>query len=64
MALAHQKQFDEAERLASEASAIGQAMRPPQGEQFATQIDQIRKLRSTAETSGKNPWFTPSKPQD
>ena len=63
-ALAHQKQFDEAERLASEAIAIGQAMRPPQGGQFATQLDQIRKLRSPAGTSGTNPWFTASKPQD
>jgi hypothetical protein len=45
MALAQQKQFDEAEKLATEAIAIGKAMRPPQSDWFTDQLEQIRKMR-------------------
>lgn len=43
-ALARQRQFDDAERMAREAVAIGQQMRPSQAEQFTRQLEQIRKM--------------------
>jgi hypothetical protein len=46
LALSRQRQFDDAERVASEAVAIGQQMRPSQAEQFARELEQIRKLKA------------------
>jgi tetratricopeptide (TPR) repeat protein len=67
MAMAQQRQFDEAEKLASEAVAISKAMRPPQAEAFTSQLEQIRKMRNApkqAPANGNNPWFHQSKLQD
>jgi Cdc6-like AAA superfamily ATPase len=67
MALAQQRQFDEAEKLATEAIVIAQAMRPPQGDVFTNQLEQIRKMRTASPTNpanGTNPWFHQSKPKD
>ena len=44
-ALARRRQFDEAERLAREAVAIGEPMQPRQV-QFAQQLEQIRQMRN------------------
>jgi tetratricopeptide (TPR) repeat protein len=46
MAFARQKQFDEAERLANEAVAIGQKMRPNQSNVFTAQLEQIRRMKA------------------
>jgi Tetratricopeptide repeat len=65
MALAQQKQFDEAEKLAVEAVGIGKGMRPPQNDAFAGQLEQIRQMRTAAQQApadGNNPWFHRSKP--
>jgi tetratricopeptide (TPR) repeat protein len=48
MALARQLQFDEAERLAAEALAIGQSARPPVADPLADQLRQIRQMRKAA----------------
>jgi tetratricopeptide (TPR) repeat protein len=58
-ALARQRQFDEAERLASEAVVIAQSMRPSQAEQFTRQLGEIRKMRTAAESkpTGQSKWF-------
>jgi hypothetical protein len=66
MALAQQRQFDEAEKLATEAVAIAKAMRPPQGDAFTSQLAQIRKMRTAHPTpaNGSNPWFRQSKLQN
>jgi tetratricopeptide (TPR) repeat protein len=45
-AFARQEQFDEADRFAREAVAIGQAAGPPFNEQFSRQLEQIRDMRS------------------
>jgi tetratricopeptide (TPR) repeat protein len=66
-ALAQQRQFDEAEKLATEAVAISTAMRPPQGTMFTNQLEQIRKMRTASQTSPateNNPWFRRSKSQN
>jgi hypothetical protein len=66
MAMAHQRQFDEAEKLATEAVAIAKSMRPPQGDPFTSQLEQIRKMRAApqpAPADGNNPWFRRSNPQ-
>ncbi len=47
--LAREQQFDEAERLAREAVAIGQQMHPSQAAQFTPQLETIRKMRAGAE---------------
>jgi hypothetical protein len=68
MALTQQRQFDEAEKLAAEAIAIATAMRPPQGNMFANQLEEIRKMRAAPPSNppnpsnGNNPWFHQSKP--
>lgn len=63
MALAQQKQFDEAERLAAEAVAIAKAMRPPQDYPFTAQLGQIRQMRNApAPVDGSNPRLHRSKP--
>lgn len=67
MALAQQRQFDEAEKLATEAVAISKAMRPPQGDMFTNQLEQIRKMRNASQpnpANGNNRWFQQSKQQD
>jgi hypothetical protein len=67
MVLAQQRQFDEAEQLATDAVAIGQASRPPQDDMFANQLAQIRKMREAPQANSNravNPWFTQSKPKD
>jgi tetratricopeptide (TPR) repeat protein len=64
-ALAQQRQFDEAERLAAEAIAIANAMRPPQGNIFGNQLEQIRKMKAAPASNppnGNNPWFHQFKP--
>lgn len=61
MILAQQRQFDEAERLATEAVAIGK------GVVFQQELEQIRKMRTAPipkAASGNNPWFQKSKPQN
>jgi hypothetical protein len=62
-ALANARQFEEAERLAGEAVAIGRRVNPAQAKMFAVQAEQIGKMRAAAE-SGKKPgnpdgshWF-------
>src|ERR1017187_9275302 len=47
-ALARQREFDEAERVANEAVAIGKQMRPSQTEQFTKQLEEIRKMKTAA----------------
>ena len=47
-ALARQREFDEAERVANEAVAIGKQMRPSQTEQFTRQLEEIRKMKPAA----------------
>jgi hypothetical protein len=49
-AFAMARQFDEAERLANEAVAVGQAMRPPRTDLFARQAEQIRRMKAAAES--------------
>jgi hypothetical protein len=49
-AFANVRQFDEAERLANEAVAVGKRMRPPQTKLFAPQIEQIRRMKTAAES--------------
>ena len=53
-AFANARQFDEAERLANEAVAVGEGMRPPQTKLFASQVEQIRRMKTAAE-SGSAP---------
>ena len=66
LALARQRLFDEAERLANEAVAIGQTMRHPQPNLFAPQLEQIRQMKAAPQSlgrwinksaNGSNPWF-------
>jgi hypothetical protein len=67
LALAQQWQFDEAEKLATEAVAISKSMRPPQGDAFTSQLEQIRKMRTSPQpnpANGNNPWFHQSKLQN
>jgi tetratricopeptide (TPR) repeat protein len=45
LALTRQEQFDEAERVANEAVAIGQQMRPSRAQQFTQQLQLIRKMK-------------------
>jgi hypothetical protein len=49
-AFANARQFDEAEGLASEAVAAGERMRPPQAKLFASQVEQIRRMKTAAES--------------
>ena len=51
MALAQERQFDEAERLAIEAVAISKVMLPPQADAFTNQLQQIRKMRAAAQSN-------------
>jgi tetratricopeptide (TPR) repeat protein len=52
--LANHGQFDEAERLAEEAVAIGQAARPKQQVDFAQRrLEEIRRMRTAGEPSGR-----------
>jgi hypothetical protein len=53
-ALAVQGQFDEAERLAAEAVAIGQAMKGqgPWNQQFDRTLEQIRRMRAAQQKGG------------
>jgi len=63
MALAQQRQFDEAEKLATEAVAISKTLRPPQGEMFTNQLEQIRKMRNAPQptpANGNSRWFQQS----
>jgi hypothetical protein len=53
-AFAKARQFDEAEGLANEAVAVGEGMRPPQTKLFAPQVEQIRRMKTAAE-SGSAP---------
>lgn len=55
MALASAGQFDEAERLAQEALAVGQALRPPGTDPFQYQAEQIRRLKADAELAPARP---------
>ena len=48
MALAQQKNFEDAERLAMEAVAIGKAAQPLDEVTFAAQLLQIRQMRAQA----------------
>jgi len=67
MALAQQRQFDEAEKLATEAVTISKAMRPPRGDMFENQLEQIREMRRAPQpnpANGNNRWFQQSKQQD
>ncbi|MBZ5724887.1 MAG: tetratricopeptide repeat protein [Acidobacteriia bacterium] len=50
-ALARQRQFEEAERLATEGLAIGGSLRPPQAEHFAAQVEEIRRMKTAAQAS-------------
>ena len=50
MALASAGQFDEAERIAQEAIAAGDAMHPPRGEMFRSQAAQIQRMKAAAES--------------
>jgi len=50
LAFANARQFDEAERLANEAVSIGERVRPAQTKLFASQADQIRRLKTGAES--------------
>lgn len=56
MHLAQHKEFDEAERLAEEAVAIGESAHPPQGNDFAQQLQQIRSMRKQKDTAPSH-WF-------
>jgi len=49
-AFARAQRFEEAERLANEAVAIGERMRPPQANLFAPQVEQIRRMKAAAES--------------
>ncbi len=51
MAFATAGQFDEAERLAGEATAVAQAARPPQPDLFRGQAEQIARMKSGLPTS-------------
>lgn len=65
MALARQGQFDEAERLANEAVAIGQRLRPPQPNMFAAQLEEIARMKTAPEFKGPgNPWFDAAQPRE
>lgn len=59
LALARQRQFDEAERVANEAIAIGQQMRPSQAEQFTRQLEEIRKMKAAppSKPASGSKWF-------
>jgi hypothetical protein len=66
MALAQHGLFDEAEKLAAEAVAISQAMRPPQGGMFAGQLELIRKMSMAPQpnaTNGNNRGFVNQNPR-
>ena len=63
MALARQGQFDEAERLANEAVAIGQRMHPPQRNMFAAQLQEIKRMKTGETGNGRvNRWFEAVQP--
>ena len=49
-AFANTRQFDEAERLANEAVAVGERMHPQQTKLFAPQVEQIRRMKTDAES--------------
>jgi tetratricopeptide (TPR) repeat protein len=49
-AFANARRFDEAEGLVNEALAIGERMRPPQSKLFAAQAEQIRRMKTAAES--------------
>jgi len=51
-ALANARQFEEAERLANEAIAVGERMRPPRSNLFVPTVEQIRRVK-TAWESGR-----------
>jgi len=44
------RQFDEAERLAEEALAIGQSLRPPRSDLFRGEMEQIRRMKADAQS--------------
>ncbi len=50
-ALARQLQFDEAQRLASEAVVIGQSMRPPRAQLFIPQLQEIQRMKAVAQAA-------------
>jgi hypothetical protein len=66
MAFAMARQFDEAERLANEAIAVGQALYPPRTDLFRSQAEQIQKMKANAQSGGvtaqpgTSVFFTPS----
>jgi len=47
---ANARQFDDAGRLVNEAIAVGERMRPPQSNLFEPQADQIRRIKTAAES--------------
>jgi hypothetical protein len=42
--------FDEAEGLANQAVGVGEPMRPPQSKLFASEVEQIRRMKVDAES--------------
>lgn len=52
MTFAMAQQFDEAERLANEAIAVGQRLRPPQTEMFQQQVQQIQQMKAHPPSKG------------
>jgi hypothetical protein len=66
MAFATARQFDQAERLANEAIAVGEALYPPRPDLFRSQAAQIEKMKANAQSGGvtaqpgTSVFFTPS----
>jgi hypothetical protein len=52
MAFARARQFDQAERLANEAIAVGEALYPPRTDVFRSQAEQIQKMKANAQFGG------------
>jgi hypothetical protein len=50
-AFANARRFGEAERLANQAVALGERMRPPQTKLFAPQVERIRQMKTAAESA-------------
>ena len=46
------RQFDEAERLAAEAVAIGQSLQPPRPELFRGEVEQIQRMKANTQSGG------------
>jgi hypothetical protein len=51
LGLAREEQFDEAERVISDAIVIGNQLRPWQPEQFTPQLEMIRQMKAAASKS-------------